>query len=90
MDLYTYYRSSSSYRLRIALELKGLDCHSIPINLASDGGEQLKPAYRALNPQGRVPALRVENDQVLIQSPAIIEYLEECYPQPPLLPDKPA
>lgn len=89
MDLYTYYRSTSSYRLRIALELKGLDYDSIPINLAGDGGEQLKPAYRALNPQGRVPALRVESDQVLIQSPAIIEYLEECYPQPPLLPENP-
>lgn len=89
MDLYTYYRSTSSYRLRIALELKGLDYHSIPINLAGDGGEQFKPAYLAVNPQGRVPALRVENDQVLIQSPAIIEYLEECYPQPALLPQSP-
>jgi len=80
MDLYTYYRS---------LELKGLDYRSIPVNLIGDGGEHLKPAYRALNPQGRVPALRVENDQLLIQSPAIIEYLEECYPQTPLLPENP-
>lgn|SRR5680860_49044 len=86
MDLYTYYRSTSSYRVRIALELKGLDYRSIPVNLVGDGGEHLKPAYRALNPQGRVPALRLENAQVLIQSPAIIEYLEECYPQTPLLP----
>ena len=89
MDLYTYYRSTSSYRIRIALELKGLDYRSIPVNLVGDGGEQHTPAYRALNPQGRVPVLRVENNQVLIQSSAIIEYLEECYPQVPLLPKDP-
>ncbi|HDZ37040.1 MAG TPA: maleylacetoacetate isomerase [Marinobacter sp.] len=89
MDLYTYYRSTSSYRLRIALELKELDYHSIPINLAGNLSEQFTPEYRAINPQGRVPALRVELNQVLIQSPAIIEYLEECFPQRPLLPTSP-
>src|SRR5680860_292415 len=84
MDLYTYYRSTSSYRVRIALELKGLDYRSIPVNLVGDGGEHLKPAYRALNPQGRVPALRLENAQVLIQSPAIIDDQGFCFGTPGL------
>lgn len=89
MDLFTYYRSTSSYRVRIALALKGLDCHALPVNLIRDGGEQLKPDYRAINPQGRVPVLRLDSGEVISQSPAIIEYLEECYPQPPLLPADP-
>jgi maleylacetoacetate isomerase len=79
MDLYTYYRSTSSYRVRIALALKGLEARHIPVNLA----------YRAINPQARVPALRTDEGQLLIQSPAIIEYLEERYPQPALLPADP-
>ncbi|WP_374442762.1 maleylacetoacetate isomerase [Pseudomonas panipatensis] len=87
MDLYTYYRSTSSYRVRIALALKGLDVQQLPVNLLQ--GEQNQPAYRALNPQGRVPALRSDEGELLIQSPAIIEYLEERYPQPPLLPAEP-
>ncbi|MCO3982585.1 maleylacetoacetate isomerase [Pseudomonas aeruginosa] len=58
MKLYTYYRSTSSYRVRIALALKGLDYQSLPVNLVRDGGEHRQPAYLALNPQGRVPALR--------------------------------
>lgn len=87
MDLYTYYRSTSSYRVRIALALKGLDVRQWPVNLLQ--GEQNQPAYRALNPQGRVPALRSDEGELLIQSPAIIEYLEERYPQPPLLPAEP-
>ncbi|MNZ44771.1 Maleylpyruvate isomerase [compost metagenome] len=86
MDLYTYYRSTSSYRVRIALALKGLEARHIPVNLIAGGGEQHQPAYRALNPQGRVPALRTDEGALLIQSPAIIEYLEERYPQCPLLP----
>ncbi|GAA0683401.1 maleylacetoacetate isomerase [Marinobacterium maritimum] len=86
MDLYTYYRSTSSYRVRIALALKQLDCRHLPINLIGDGGEHHKPAYLSLNPQGRVPALRTEQGELLTQSPAIIEYLEECYPTPALLP----
>ncbi|WP_285417660.1 maleylacetoacetate isomerase [Pseudomonas sp. efr-133-TYG-5] len=87
MDLYTYYRSTSSYRVRIALALKGLDYHALPVNLiAPAGGEHRQAAYLALNPQGRVPALRTDDGALLIQSPAIIEYLEERYPQRPLLP----
>lgn len=86
MDLFTYYRSTSSYRVRIALALKGLTFNAIPVNLIRDGGEQLKPEYKAIDPQGRVPALRLETGDVIIQSSAIIEYLEERYPQPPLLP----
>ncbi|MDH4581213.1 maleylacetoacetate isomerase [Pseudomonas sp. BN415] len=86
MDLYTYYRSTSSYRVRIALALKGLDARNIPVNLIQDGGQHLTPEYKSINPQGRVPSLRTDNGQVLIQSPAIIEYLEERFPQPALLP----
>lgn len=84
MELFTYYRSTSSYRVRIALALKGLDYQSVPVNLLK--GEQREAAFTAINPQGRVPALRVEFGAVLTQSPAIIEYLEEVYPQPALLP----
>lgn len=87
MDLYTYYRSTSSYRVRIALALKGLDARQVPVNLLQ--GEQRQPAFRALNPQGRVPALRSDEGELLIQSPAILEYLEERYPEPPLLPGDP-
>ncbi|MDY7564215.1 maleylacetoacetate isomerase [Pseudomonas sp. RTC3] len=86
MDLFTYYRSTSSYRVRIVLAFKGLAFNAIPVNLIRDGGEQLKPEYKAIDPQGRVPVLRVETGEVIIQSSAIIEYLEERYPQLPLLP----
>lgn len=86
MELYTYYRSTSSYRVRIALALKGLDYQALPLNLiAVPGGEHRQPAYLALNPQGRVPTLRTDEGRLLVQSPAIIEYLEERYPQVPLL-----
>ncbi|NMZ99772.1 maleylacetoacetate isomerase [Pseudomonas lundensis] len=88
MELFTYYRSTSSYRVRIALALKGLDYQSVAVNLiAAAGGEHRQPHYLKLNPQGRVPALRTDDGDVLTQSPAIIEYLEERYPQPPLLSD---
>lgn len=86
MDLYTYYRSTSSYRVRIALALKGLDARQIPVNLIQDGGQQHKPEYKAINPQGRLPSLRTDGGDLLTQSPAIIEYLEERFPQPALLP----
>ena len=86
VDLFTYYRSTSSYRVRIALALKGLQVDAVPVNLIRDGGEHHKPDYLAINPQGRVPALRLEAGQVIIQSPAIIEYLEERFPTPALLP----
>ncbi len=86
MQLFTYYRSTSSYRVRIALALKGLDYQAVPVNLiAASGGEHKQAAYLAINPQGRVPALRTEEGGVLTQSPAIIEYLEERYPQVALL-----
>ncbi|MDE1164997.1 MAG: maleylacetoacetate isomerase [Pseudomonas sp.] len=83
MKLYTYYRSTSSYRVRIALALKGLSVQAVPINLLK--GQQRQPDYLALNPQGRVPMLELDSGERLLQSPAIIEYLEECYPTPTLL-----
>lgn len=89
MDLYTYYRSSAAYRVRIVLELKGLACRHIPVHLLRDGGEQHGADYRTVNPQGRVPSLRTDDGEVLVQSPAIIEYLEERYPEPALLPRDP-
>jgi maleylpyruvate isomerase len=89
MKLYTFFRSSASYRVRIALNLKGLDYEQAPIHLRRGGGEQLKPSYKAINPQALVPALEDEG-QIFSQSLAIIEYLEERYPKPPLLPSDPA
>ncbi|PMX16276.1 MULTISPECIES: maleylacetoacetate isomerase [unclassified Pseudomonas] len=86
MELYTYYRSTASYRVRIALALKGLDYSAVPVNLlVPPGGANHQPAYLAINPQGRVPALRTDDGELLIQSLAIIEYLEERYLQVPLL-----
>lgn len=85
LRLYSYWRSSASYRVRIALELKGLRYDYLPVHLVRNAGEQHQAAYRAVNPQGRVPALEVDGD-VVTQSPAILEYLEEAYPQPALLP----
>lgn len=86
MDLFTYYRSTASYRVRIALALKGLEVHAVPVNLLRGVAEQRLPSYLALNPQGRVPALGLEGGHVLTQSSAIIEYLEERFPEPALLP----
>jgi maleylpyruvate isomerase len=83
MDLYSFFRSGTSHRLRIALNLKGLAYRYRPVDLRKE--EHLAPAYRQINPQGFVPAL-VDGDNVLIQSPAIIEWLEERHPDPPLLP----
>lgn len=88
MELYTYFRSSAAYRVRIALNLKGLKADYHYVHLVKDGGQQHKPEYLALNPQGLVPAL-VDHGQVLTQSLAIIEYLEETHPQPSLLPKDP-
>ena len=85
MKLYTFFRSSASYRVRIALNLKDLDYEQAPIHLRRGGGEQLKPAYKTINPQALVPALEDEG-QIFSQSLAIIEYLDERYPKPPLLP----
>lgn len=86
MKLYTYFRSSAAYRVRIALNLKGLDYEMASIHLTKDGGAQRKPDFVAINPQMRVPALVLSGGEVLTQSLAIIEYLDETYPDPPLLP----
>ena len=86
MQLYEYFRSSASYRVRIALNLKGVDAEIVQVHLLRNGGEQHAPTFRALNPQARVPALVLDDGTPLIQSPAILEWLEEQYPQPPLLP----
>jgi maleylacetoacetate isomerase len=88
MKLYTYFRSSAAYRVRIALGLKGLAVEAIPVHLRRGGGEQLQPVYRSINPSASVPALELDG-QVLTQSLAIIEYLDEVHPQPPLLPATP-
>lgn len=88
MKLYDYYRSTASYRVRITLNLKKIHYDSIPIHLVRGGGEQYTPEYRAINPQGLVPTLD-ENGHTLHQSLAIIEYLEEMNPDPPLLPHNP-
>jgi len=89
MKLYSYFRSSASYRVRIALNLKGLPYEYAAVHLLRDGGEQLTPEYRKIGPDGIVPSL-VDGDVVLQQSLAIIEYLEETHPNPPLLPSLPA
>lgn len=83
MKLYTYFRSSAAFRVRIALHLKGLEYESTSVHLAK--GEHRNPEYVAVNPQGLVPVLAVDGS-VLAQSLAILEYLEETRPQPPLLP----
>jgi len=85
MKLYTFFRSSASYRVRIALNLKGLDYEQVPIHLRRGGGDQLQPVYTRINPQALVPALE-DDGRFLTQSLAIIEYLDERYPNPPLLP----
>ncbi len=86
MKLYDFFRSGTSHRLRIALNLKGLPFEYAAVDLRSE--QHLGPDFKALNPQGLVPAL-VAGDRVLIQSPAIIEWLEERHPTPPLLPADP-
>jgi maleylacetoacetate isomerase len=89
VKVYTYFRSSAAYRLRIALNLKGLSGDMVSIHLQKEGGQNRKPEYRAINPQMRVPALKLDSGEVLTQSLAIIEYLDEVDPQPPLLPRDP-
>src|SRR5207253_9697971 len=86
MTLYTYFRSAAAYRVRIALNLKGLMADMIPIHLQKEGGLNKKPQYRAVNPQMKVPALKLDSGDVLIQSLAIMEYLDEVHPHPALLP----
>lgn len=88
LALYSYWRSSAAYRVRIALNLKGLTFRTIPIHLVNNGGEQLSESYRQINPQGLVPAF-VHDGHVLTQSLAICEYLDECFEHYPLLPAEP-
>jgi maleylacetoacetate isomerase len=84
MKLYSYFRSTAAYRVRIVLNLKGLAFETVSINLR--GGDHLQAEYRARNPQARIPSLELANGAIIGQSPAIIEYLEENYRLPPLLP----
>jgi len=86
MRLYGYFRSSAAYRVRIALNLKGLDYELVPLHLQKN--EHLKPDYAQLNPQKLLPALQIGND-ILTQSLAIVEYLDETHPEPALLPKAP-
>jgi maleylacetoacetate isomerase len=89
VKLYSYFRSSAAYRVRIAMNLKGLGFETLPIHLQKDGGQNRKPEFRAINPLMRVPALKLQSGEVLTQSLAIIEYLDEVHPEPPLLPRDP-
>lgn len=88
MRLYTYFRSSAAYRVRIGLALKGLEAEAVPVHLVRDGGQHKTPDYLGKNPQGFVPALEA-GGRVITQSLAVLEYLEEAHPQPPLLPRDP-
>lgn len=87
MELYSYFRSSAAYRVRLALNLKCVEHHLTPVNLLT--GEHRGDAYLALNPQGLVPALKLDNGQIITQSTAILEWLEEQFPTPPLYPEDP-
>ena len=87
MTLYGYWRSAATYRVRVAMNLKGLAATEVAVNL--DTGEQDDPAFRAINPQGALPALILDGLPPLTQSLAIVEYLEETHPAPPLLPADP-
>jgi maleylacetoacetate isomerase len=87
MKLHGYFRSSAAYRVRIALNLKGLRAQHLPHHLRK--GEQCAPAYLAINPQGLVPTLEADTGSILTQSLAIIEWLEEAHPTPPILPNDP-
>ncbi|WP_299011496.1 maleylacetoacetate isomerase [uncultured Shewanella sp.] len=90
--LYGYWRSSAAYRVRIALNLKQITVEQLSVHLVKEGGEQHKAAYLALNPQALVPSFVIKDEttafesDTLTQSMAILEYLDEVYPQPPLLP----
>jgi maleylacetoacetate isomerase len=89
VKLYSFFRSSAAYRVRIALNLKNIAYQTVPVHLTKDGGHNKRPEFRAVNPQMRVPALVTSTGDVLIQSLAIMEYLDETHPAPPLLPKDP-
>ena len=89
MKLYSYFRSSAAYRVRIALNLKGIAYETVSVHLVKDGGHNKRPEFRAVNPQMRVPVLETPGGERLLQSLAIIEYLDETQPEPPLLPKEP-
>ncbi|MBA6223867.1 maleylacetoacetate isomerase [Colwellia sp. MB02u-18] len=86
MKLYGYWRSSAAYRVRIAMHLKGLTFESVPVHLVKDGGEQHKKAYTELNPTHLVPTL-IDDDVILHQSIAIVEYLDDKYPSVAIYPE---
>ncbi|GAA5070507.1 maleylacetoacetate isomerase [Lysobacter panacisoli] len=85
LRLYSYWRSSAAYRVRIGLNLKALPYETVPVHLLRDGGEQRTESFRDVNPQGLVPVLQ-HGERVMRQSVAILEYLDETWPEPPLLP----
>lgn len=89
MRLYSYWRSTAAYRVRIALNMKGLAYETVPVDLVADGGQQHTPDYTALNPSHLVPTLMLEDGTALTQSLAIVEYLDITHPDPPLLPADP-
>jgi maleylpyruvate isomerase len=97
VKLYSYWRSSASWRVRIALAYKGIDYQYQAVHLMRDGGEQYAPDYKTVNPMSQVPVLELDSDPAapgssprrIAQSIAILEYLEERYPTPPLLPKDP-
>jgi maleylacetoacetate isomerase len=89
VKLYSYFRSSAAYRVRIALNLKGIAYETTSVHLTKDGGHNRRPEFRAINPQMRVPVLVTPAGDKMIQSLAIIEYLEETHPEPALLPKDP-
>lgn len=87
LTLYSYWRSTAAYRVRIALNLKNLDYETKAVHLVKDGGEQHQAGYREVNPQGLVPSLVTKEGHVMTQSMAILEYLEESQPTPSILPE---
>jgi maleylpyruvate isomerase len=88
IKLYSYFRSSSSYRVRIALNLKGLEYETIPVHLLNDGGEQFKPEFSKLNPSHRLPVI-IDEGQAIAQSVAIMSYLDARFADHPLIPEEP-
>jgi len=86
VKLYSYFRSSAAYRVRVALNLKGIAYETVPIHLTRDGGRQNSAEFRAINPQMRVPVLVLYSGERLVQSLAIVDYLDHAFPAPPMLP----